>query len=448
MKKNKILVLPFLLSGMLVHFATEEVYAADNSLNTGTVTTKNPGTITNPDGSKITIPSTDNTNTVTNPDGSEYDNNHVYNSYKNDGTYPDESIYGVTETRAYSAVGAGFLEGSLSLISVPNFDFGANTLDGRTRFIPLFADANNSVKDAAFINSSTDAMGNIVKRLNDPSKYRALIVSDSRMPIDGSGSYNGWKVLARMSVGDAASLVGSNSNSNSSSDPNPNAGHRYLGSDYQFPAVIEFGNGYNDNSYTISSLSGGQSGNSTPISHPATYYNSDPNITGGVDPISGNPKSIWNRVDKNTYPNPDGIPNDNSFDTSTEVEIRGLYFPRLRRTPIRNNPDQVTGAGGHLTSHLDSPSTANNDGITTIPMDSGIGNEIWGYSVSQKNNANASNSSGFGPDNISNGAWALDFHDKGSAIMSLPEVVTMNRPGTYIYNLYWTLSNGFQQNPY
>ncbi|WP_317635824.1 hypothetical protein [Xylocopilactobacillus apicola] len=449
-KKINLILLGFSFF-LLIMLKVVSVEASDNALTPTTTTPRSPGTINNPDGSTLTVPSADNVTTVTNPDGSESDNKHVYNAYKPDGSYPIEAQSGVTVSQAYSTVGVSFLDGTLSLIAVPNFDFGANTLDGKTRFIPLYSDALSSVGDptnGAFIDTSANSSGAAVKSLRDPSKYRALIVSDSRLPLDSTGKYNGWWVSAHMSVGNSGSLNGSNSNSHVSvpgqagDDPNPDAGNDSTNQALQFPAMIEFGNGFANSSYTISSIEGGQSGNSTPVSHPATYYNKDSYLKGNNSVDGTLQASSWQRVDSVSNTNADGIPSDNQSTGS----LRGLYFPRLSVTPDRNSAAQLTGAGGQLTGSTGRPAVANNTAITTIPM-SNSDNLIWGYTTAQENQANNSASTGNGPDSVSNGAWALDFQDRGSAIMAFPNAVTLNRPGTYIYNLYWTLNSGFKSNP-
>lgn len=330
---------------------------------------------------------------------------------------------------AVTNVGITFLDGSLTLVSVPNFDFGANTIDGRTRFLPLYSNAKNSVGDAsngAFVDTSSGGTsGSIVETLRDPSNYRALIVSDSRLPINSSGAYNGWKVSAHMTVGSASSLVGSNMNS-ASDDPNPD-GLKYGSSRRKFVAAIMFGNGFDSAGYTVNSLTDGQEGNRTKISHPATYYNADPYLTGTGR--SGVSQSVWERADTSST----DVPSDNQ----TTGTFAGIFFPRLSRPAQSNTGSQLT----NLTGTHHPTDTANNPTATTIPM-SDVDNEIWGYTISQSNEAGVVR-----PNSVSNGAWALDFSDKGSAILGLPSSVTMDRPGTYIYNLYWTLSSGFQANP-
>ncbi|BDR57891.1 hypothetical protein [Xylocopilactobacillus apicola] len=347
---------------------------------------------------------------------------------------------------ATTNVGITFEDGNLSLVSVPNFDFGANTLDGKTRFVPLYSNAANRVDDVtngAFVDTATTTTGNVTvstKKLRNPANYRALIVTDSRLPINNSGTYNGWKVSAHLDVGSASSLVGSNWNSHptgTNPDPNPDAGMN-AGTNLKFAAAIEFGNGYNGTGYKIDSLTDGQTGNSAAISHPATYYNSDPEMLGtennnGV--VSPTPASVWKRVDSAS----DDVPADNQV----SGDFKGLFFPRLSKTPSKNTASQLTAVSS---TGPNSANNANNASITTIPM-STVDNDIWGYTKGQESIANGGIASGSGPESVSNGAWALDFYDQGSAIMALPSAVTLNRPGTYIYNLYWTLSTGFQENP-
>lgn len=428
------------------------VQAAGNSLTPSTTIQKAPEIIVNPDGSMITIPGGN--NTVTNPDGSESDIDHVYNASKRDGSYPNENLSGVVVSKAFSSVGIAFKEGALKLLSVPNFDFGSNTLDGKTRFIPLASNAVSSVGDennGAYIDTKLDSSGQPVQAIRDSSKYRALIVSDDRLPLDEFGKYNGWKLFAHLSVGQPGSLVGKNSHSHENNvpgligytDPNPDFGNDRLGYPRQFPVAIEFGNGYGNPAYTVDSLPGGLPSGNVPISHPATYYNSDPKIKGIDFSVPGSmQKSRWVRVDDNSNVNPDGIPSDNSVNGG----LKGLFFPRFRISPQRNNTSQVVGFGGHLREILGRPSITDNDLITTIPMGN-ADNFIWGYNQSQQITANNEAVRGNPPISVSNGSWALDFFDRGSAIMALPKPVSFNRPGTYIYNLYWTLSAGFQSNP-
>ncbi|BDR55649.1 hypothetical protein [Xylocopilactobacillus apis] len=345
-----------------------------------------------------------------------------------------ESVQALPVASAATNVGITFNDGVLTLVSVPNFDFGANKLDDTTKFVPLYASASSTVGDpvnGAFMDQTSSASP--TRTLRDSTKYRSLIVSDSRLPINSSGTYNGWTVSAHMTVGSAASLGSTNINSHvSAGDPNPDAG--VIGGVAQkFAAAIEFGNGFG-NSLAISSLTGGQAGNSTPVSHPATYYNSDPNMEGKSYTSSGAPintVSRWTRVDTDTTDVP-------ATDNSVSGVFAGLFFPRLAKTPIANNAAQITAVAS---SDPNNNNVANNSQITTIPMGN-TDNYLWGYLGTQQTAAASSR-----PDSVSNGAWALDFHDKGSAIMSMPKAVALNRHGTYVYNIYWTLTSGFHQNP-
>ncbi|MGL5900410.1 MAG: hypothetical protein ACRCZW_12255, partial [Lactobacillaceae bacterium] len=270
----------FLVLFLLAFVSSKTVKAAGNALSPGT-TTPRPGsgtTISNPDGSSIAIPTTP--VTVNNPNGSEYDSSHVINAYGPGGSVPIETRAGLTLTTAYSSVGISFIDGNLALLAVPNFDFGSNILDGKTRFVPLASAASSNVGDAsngAFMDS-VSATGN--KTLRDPSKYRALVVSDSRLPIGSDGKYNGWKVSAQMTVVNKTNnkLSGDNYNGHDG-DVNPDAGADSSGNPISFAGAIEFGNGFGQSGYTINSFGESDtnsSNSSIPISHPATYYNSDP----------------------------------------------------------------------------------------------------------------------------------------------------------------------------
>ena len=436
MKRNRIFLIFNFLSIFLAFFllafvSSKTVNAAGNALSQGT-TTPRPGsgtTISNPDGSQIAVPDTP--VTVNNPDGSEYDSSHIINAYGSGGSVPVESRADLALTTAYSSVGISFIDGNLALLAVPNFDFGSNILDGKTRFVALANDASASVGDAsngAFMDS-VSATGN--KTLRDPSKYRALVVSDSRLPVDSDGKYNGWKVSAQMTVVNKTSnkLSGDNYNGHDS-DVNPDAGADSSGNPISFAAAIEFGNGFGQSGYTIGNFGEADtnsSNSSIPISHPATYYNSDPYIQGNVDGVATSETSTWTRVDS---PSSD-VPDDNQ----SSGALAGLFFPRLSKTPSPGNINKLKDISG-------TAGTANNNSVTTIPMGPSP-NVIWGYMQSQQDNANNT----VHPDTVSNGAWALDFKDQGSAIMALPKAVMLNRPGTYVYNLTWTLSSGFIANP-
>lgn len=421
----------FLVLFLLAFVSSKTVKAAGNALSPGT-TTPRPGsgtTISNPDGSSIAIPTTP--VTVNNPNGSEYDSSHVINAYGPGGSVPIETRAGLTLTTAYSSVGISFIDGNLALLAVPNFDFGSNILDGKTRFVPLASAASSNVGDAsngAFMDS-VSATGN--KTLRDPSKYRALVVSDSRLPIGSDGKYNGWKVSAQMTVVNKTNnkLSGDNYNGHDG-DVNPDAGADSSGNPISFAGAIEFGNGFGQSGYTINSFGESDtnsSNSSIPISHPATYYNSDPYIQGKVDGAATSDTSTWIRVDSATT----DVPNDNQ----SSGTLAGLFFPRLSKTPSPGDINKLKDISG-------TAGTANNSSVTTIPMGSSP-NVIWGYMQSQQDTANNT----VHPDSVSNGAWALDFKDQGSAIMALPKAVTFNRPGTYVYNLTWTLSSGFIANP-
>lgn len=420
----------FLVLLLLICTPSTLVKAADNALTPG-MTTQRPSsgtTITNPDGSTIAIPNTP--VTVNSPDGSEYDSNHVINAFRAGGTLPPiETQAGTALSTAYSSVGISFIDGSLSLVAVPNFDFGTNVLDGKTRFVPLASAAPFSVGDAAngaFMDSQTTSSTTTTKTLRDPAKYRALVVSDSRLPIGSDGSYNGWVVSAQMTaVKKAAGALNGANIKDHNNDVNPDNGTDSLGNRISFAGAIEFGNGFGQNGYTVQSL--GDAISSTQVSHPATYYNADPYLQGTTNGVNTASSSSWKRVDSDTS----DVPSDNQ----TSGALAGLFFPRLSKTPSSGDASKLQAVSG-------TNGTANNSSVTTIPM-SDSANIIWGYTQSQQATANNT----VHPDTVSNGAWALDFQNPGSAIMALPKAVAQNRPGTYVYNLTWTLTAGFMANP-